>query len=353
MVESLTPEEFQRYERQLNLPEVSPAQQKRLKNSRILMVGVGGLGSPALPYLAAAGIGHITIMDHDSVDVTNLHRQTIYRDDQSGQNKAVCAAAYLRALNPHCDVVGMAAKATTETLRTLPAFDFIIDGSDNFETKLLLNDYAIETHTPFLSASVNRFDGQAGLFAGHAKEQPCYACLFPTLPKDARNCNEAGILGTAAGLAGTYQAHMALCFLLGLDNIDAGSILSFDFKNFRVRHLKLRKDANCPKCKHATDEWNSKAMDEENIEIIAPKDLASREHIVIDVRTDEEVANDPIEGAQHIELQTIPTRFSELPEDTLLAFACASNVRSMQAAEFMRTMGYDNVCVYDRLADKG
>lgn len=344
--------DFTRYARQLALPEVTTAKQEKLARSHIVMVGAGGLGSAALPALAGAGIGRITIMDDDRVDISNLHRQTIYRDEQDGQNKAECAATYLQALNPDCNVQTVTKRAEEDTQDQIPGCDLLIDGSDNFETKTFLNTLAIERKTPFLSASVNRFEAQVGLFAGHAKEQPCYACLFPTLPKDARNCNEAGILGTAAGLTGTYQAHMALCFLLGLDNIDAGSILSFDFKSFRVQHLKLRKDANCPKCKHATEEWNSKAMDEENIEIIAPKDLASRDHIVIDVRTDEEVANDPIDGATHIELQTIPARFNELPEDTLLAFACASNVRSMQAAEFMRTMGYDNVCVYDRLVDK-
>lgn len=341
-----------RYTRQIALPEISAAQQQKLAGSRMCIIGVGGLGTPALPYLAGAGIGHITIIDHDDVSITNLHRQTIFTEAQEGRNKAALAADYITALNSEIEVIAITEKLTTENAIELCSnFDLLFDGSDNFETKSLLNEISIKTKTPLLSASVNRFEAQAGLFAGFAENKPCYRCLFPQLPLEARNCNEAGILGTAAGLAGLYQAHIALCFLLGLDNITAGHIFTFDFKSFRVQQLHLQKDTSCLHCGNKKEEWKEHTMNENPIEIVHPDELRQNANcIIIDVRTDAEVANDPLEGALHIELQTIPSRFKELPQDKRLAFACASNMRSMQAAEFMRSMGYENVCVYDRLA---
>lgn len=248
---NLTPDDFTRYARQLALPEITPAHQARLKNARILMVGAGGLGAAALPLLAGAGIGHITIIDHDAVDVSNLHRQTIYKDTQAGQSKADLAAQYLAALNPAIEIAAISEKLTPENAEKLCAgFDMILDGSDNFETKYLLNDIAIATQTPLIAASVERFNASIGIFAGHLKNAPCYACLFPEAPEDACNCSEGGVLGSAAALTGTWQAHLALMHLLEIGAATAGTVLSFDFKNFRMQALKLAADPACPTCRN-------------------------------------------------------------------------------------------------------
>ncbi len=351
-----------RYARQLALPDISQAQQERLAASHICMVGAGGLGAAALPYLAAAGVGRLTIYDNDTVSISNLHRQTIYKNEQEGQNKAEAAAAYLRALNPEINVQCHPERLALKDLDSsapalqndLPHYDLILDGSDNFETKTLLNKVSIEKRMPLISASVNQWRGQIGVFAGFAAGQPCYHCLFPELPGDTRNCNEAGILGTSAGLTGMWQAHLALCFLLGMENVSAGHVLSFDFKDFRMQNLRVKKDASCPHCAHGQANWSPYRAEKKMTDLISLENLNKREHIIIDVRADWEIEADPIIGAKgeilHIELTSIPSRYNELPRDKLLAFVCAGNIRSAQAAEYLASRGYENICVLDKFS---
>lgn len=340
-----------RYIRQLALPEISFQKQERLSQTRIAVIGAGGLGSAALPYLAAAGIGHIDIYDHDTVSVSNLHRQTIYKDAEAGQSKAELAAAYCRDLNPDIEVIAIPEKLTSNHPVIQSSNHLILDGSDNFETKTLLNKVSIETKTPLISASVNQWAGQIGIFAGYAKDKPCYHCLFPDLPTDARNCNEAGILGTAAGIAGLYQAHLTLCYLLGIGEAEPGRFLSFDFKTFRMQNLNLNKDPSCQHCKDARDEWAPYVTETKMIEMLSLKELSEKDHIIVDVRTDEEIANDPIpEETIHMEVSTVPSRHEELPKDKLLAFVCAGNIRSAKAAEYLSALGYTNICVLDKFS---
>lgn len=334
----------ERYIRQLALPEITIKDQQRLSQTRIAMIGAGGLGCAALPYLASAGIGNITIYDDDTVGRSNLHRQTLYKDAEIGQSKAEAAANYARALNPDITITANSNRFKGDQ----HSYDLLIDGSDNFKTKTLLNQISIETKTPLISASVNQWAGQIGIFAGYAKNKPCYHCLFPELPTDARNCNEAGILGTSAGITGLYQAHVVLGYLIGLENFEPGVVLSFDFKTLRMQTLTLEKNNQCPHCKNANEEW---AQQEKTMaELISMADLSTKDHLIVDVRTDQEVANDPIEGALHMELQTVPARHEELPKDKLLAFVCAGNIRSVQAAEYLEGMGYGNIIVLDKFS---
>jgi molybdopterin/thiamine biosynthesis adenylyltransferase len=319
-----------RYSKQLALPEFSSAHQEFLKNTKLLMVGAGGLGAPALPYLAGAGIGHITIVDHDAVDITNLHRQTIYKESDAGNNKAEITAAYLKNLNSQIHVRAIPQKFAPAMAE---GFDLILDGSDNFETKSLLNETSIKTKTPLISAAVENFSAVAGIFAGH-DNSPCYHCLYPETPTDACNCNEAGILGTVAGLAGLYQAHLTLCFLLGIGDAAPGTILSFDFKNFRMQSLKLPKNPDCAHCKNKSSYGARRMPQQPTISLLHPSNVTN--HLIVDVRTHEEVANDPIANALHMPMDTIPARYEELPKDKPLAFACASNIRSMKVAQCMR-----------------
>ncbi len=374
----LSMNEWERYQRQLALPDLNAAHQIKLKQTKLLYVGAGGLGSAALPYLAAAGIGHITIADHDEISRSNLHRQTIYQDNEAGINKAEAAANYLRTLNPHCNVRAFPFKIrhceegdslnfpslhgssvqstctqgmdhTHKACDDDTSYNLILDGSDNFETKTLLNALSIATKTPLISASVNRFEGQAGIFAGFATNAPCYHCLFPELPTDARNCNEAGILGTSAGLTGMYQAHITLCYLLGIGDIKEGTILSMDLKDIRITKLQLPKDQNCPHCRNATEEI-AQEKEDKMAEMFSMDELKTKDHLIVDVRTEEEREADPIEGSLHMEISTLPSHYKELPTDTLLAFVCAGNVRSVKAADFMTAMGYDNVCILDKFS---
>lgn len=340
-----------RYSRQMLIPEMTQAHQDHLKNTKLLMVGAGGLGAPALPYLAGAGIGTIAIVDHDVVDITNLHRQTIFKESDAGKNKAECAAAYLRALNPDITVISIAEKITPDNAGEIcNGFDILLDGCDNFETKSLLNEMSIKLKMALISASVEQFNGTASIFAGSNKNSPCYHCLFPELPLDCKSCSEAGILGTVAGLSGMMQAHLTLCFLLGLGQIAPGSVVSMDFKTMRTQALTLPKNPDCQICQNHSYGAKKTPMTNNalNIPLLHPDNIT--DHLIIDVRTEEEVSADPIEGALHMRLDTIPARYAELPQDKPLAFACASNIRSRRAAEYLYALGYTNVCVLDRLA---
>ena len=343
---------LERYQRQLALPEINLADQKHLSETRLLIVGAGGLGAAALPYLSASGIGHITIYDHDNVSTSNLHRQTIYKDTQADQNKAERAAQYACELNPDTEVIAHTEKLTADT--TLENFDLILDGSDNFETKTLLNHISIENKTPLISASVNQWQGQIGIFAGYAKNAPCYHCLFPQLPGDARNCNEAGILGTSAGITGLYQAHLALCFLLGINDCAPGTLLTFDFKTFRIQKLTLDKDPSCKHCQNAAQTWTPRTKEKTMQDMITYEALQKKEYVIIDVRTDDEVKADPIpdDNVIHMELSTIPEHHGELPGDKLLAFVCAGNIRSVQAADYLAARGYNKTIVLDKFSVK-
>ena len=345
---------LERYARQLALPEISIGDQKRLSETRILMIGAGGLGAASLPYLASAGIGHITVYDNDTVSISNLHRQTIYKNSEAGKNKAQLAAAYAQSLNPDIEVEAVAEKLTSDHPIIRSSFNLIIDGSDNFETKTLLNDISIKTQTLLLSASVNQWAGQVMLLAGFAKNAPCYHCLFPDLPTDARNCNEAGILGTSAGLTGMIQAHAALCHLLGLDGFIPGMLITLNTKTMRQSVLNIAKDPACPHCKDAKTEWTPIKKDNAMQDMITYDALQKKEYMIVDVRTDDEVKADPIpdDNLIHMELSTIPKHHGELPGDKLLAFVCAGNVRSVQAADYLAAHGYQNTIVLDKFSIK-
>jgi len=346
----MTMAKFQRYERQMALPGIAAAHQDALSRSKILAVGAGGLGAASLPYLAAAGIGEIHIADHDTISVTNLHRQTIYQDAQEDENKAECAARYLMALNPDIKAQAITDKITRDS--DLAPYDLILDGSDNFETKTLLNDISIATQTPLISASVNQFSAQCGIFAGYAHDRPCYSCMFSELPDDARNCNDAGILGTAAGMAGITQAHITLQYLMGLHDAQPGLFLTMDYAAMRMQKLKLNKDSACKSCAEQNHSWEQPMFFQQKPEMISMAELQEKDHIIVDVRNDDEVAADPISGnVLHIPLPQLAGRIDELEaQDTLLAFVCAGNIRSVKAQEYCAARGMDNLIVLDKFS---
>jgi len=248
----LSAEQKQRYSRHLLIPEVGAAGQARLLGSKALLVGAGGLGSPAALYLAAAGVGTIGIVDFDIVDVSNLQRQIVHTTDRVGERKVESARKSINALNPGIKVVPHEEMLVAENVeRIIAGYDVILDGTDTFETRYILNDAAVAAGIPVVHASVFRFEGQLTTFIPF--EGPCYRCLYPTPPPPelAPGCSVAGVLGVVPGILGLLQATEALKVLLGIGHTLAGRLLLFDALETEFTELQLRRDPNCPVCSDA------------------------------------------------------------------------------------------------------
>jgi len=247
--ESFTAEQAQRYSRHLLIPEVGEAGQHKLLRSKVLLIGAGGLGSPAAYYLAAAGVGQLGIVDSDVVDQTNLQRQILHSMDRLGEPKAESAKQTLEALNPDVKVIPYQERLTSDNIdRIMSEYDVVIDGADNFPTRYLLNDASVKWNKPVVHGSIYRFEGQVTVFKPH--DGPCYRCLFPTPPPPelAPSCAEAGVLGVLPGVIGTLQANEAIKLLLGIGEPLVGRYLLFDALDTSFREVKLRRDQACPVC---------------------------------------------------------------------------------------------------------
>jgi len=238
-----------RYARQLTLAEVGEAGQTRLRDARVLIIGAGGLGSPAALYLAAAGVGHLGIVDHDVVDRSNLHRQILHRDVSVGQPKVRSAFATLSALNPAIDIEPIQARVTDDNAAELIAgYDLVIDGSDNFSARYAVNDACVAARVTLVYGAVERFSGQVGVFP--AGGRPCYRCLFASAPPAgaAPSCAEAGVLGVVPGLVGTLQALEALKLIVGMPETLSAKVLTLDTKTQRWRSVQVPANPACPTC---------------------------------------------------------------------------------------------------------
>jgi molybdopterin/thiamine biosynthesis adenylyltransferase/rhodanese-related sulfurtransferase len=245
----LSKEQKQRYSRHLLIPEVGAEGQATLLGSKVLLIGAGGLGSPALLYLAAAGVGTLGVVDFDTVDLSNLQRQVVHTNDRIGRKKVESAAEAVRALNPDVHVVGHEEMLTEDNVeRIIAGYDLILDGTDTFETRYTLNDAAVRARIPVVHASVFRFEGQLTVFVPY--EGPCYRCLYPTPPPAelAPGCSVAGVLGVVPGVMGLLQATEAIKLLLGIGESLAGRLLIYDALDATFHELQLRRDAHCPAC---------------------------------------------------------------------------------------------------------
>jgi molybdopterin/thiamine biosynthesis adenylyltransferase/rhodanese-related sulfurtransferase len=251
----LSAEQKQRYSRHLLIPEVGADGQKRLLDSKALLIGAGGLGSPAALYLAAAGVGTIGLVDFDVVDLSNLQRQIVHTTDRVGERKVESARIAINALNPDIDVVQHEEMLVADNVaRIIEGYDVILDGTDTFETRYILNDAAVAAGIPVVHASVFRFEGQLTTFVPF--EGPCYRCLYPTPPPPelAPGCSVAGVLGVVPGILGLLQTNEALKVLLGIGNTLAGRLLLFDALETEFTELQLRRDPQCPVCSEAAVE---------------------------------------------------------------------------------------------------
>jgi molybdopterin/thiamine biosynthesis adenylyltransferase/rhodanese-related sulfurtransferase len=246
---SFTGEQAQRYSRHLLIPEVGEAGQHKLLRSKVLLIGAGGLGSPAAYYLASAGVGTLGIVDSDVVDLTNLQRQILHTTDRIGEPKVESAKRTLEALNPDVKIVGYQERLTSDNIdRIIADYDVVIDGADNFPTRYLLNDAAVKWKKPVVHGSIFRFEGQVTVFKPF--EGPCYRCLFPEPPPPelAPSCAEAGVLGVLPGVIGTLQATEALKLLMGIGEPLVGRYVLYDALDGSFREVRLRRDPDCPVC---------------------------------------------------------------------------------------------------------
>jgi len=251
----LTNEEIRRYSRHLILPEVGMAGQRKIRNTSVLCIGAGGLGSPIAMYLAAAGIGKIGLVDFDTVDVSNLQRQILHTDADIGRSKAESAQETIGGLNPNVEVVLHKTRISSDNaLDLVGPYDIVVDGTDNFPTRYLTNDACVLLKKPNVYGSIFRFEGQASVFAPHLGG-PCYRCLHPEAPSaaEAPNCAEAGVLGVVPGLMGLLQATEAIKHLTGLGKTLLGRLLLVDCANMHFRELKLARDPECMSCGSRAD----------------------------------------------------------------------------------------------------
>lgn len=243
----------ERYSRHLLLPEFGEAGQLALARARVVVIGAGGLGSPALYYLAAAGVGHLRVVDFDRVDRSNLQRQILHRDDAVGEAKVHSAARTLGALNPRIGIEAIEARVDAANVESLLGdADVVLDGSDNFAARYVVNDACVKLRKPLVHGAVHRFEGQVGVFwpARPGAPGPCYRCLFPLPPppEAAPNCAEAGVLGVVPGLVGLLQANEVIKLLAGLGDPLVGRLLGFDALGARFREVSLPRDPACPAC---------------------------------------------------------------------------------------------------------
>jgi Dinucleotide-utilizing enzymes involved in molybdopterin and thiamine biosynthesis family 2 len=247
-----TEEQIKRYARHIILPEVGGKGQEKLLNSKVLVIGAGGLGSPAILYLAAAGVGTIGVVDFDVVDLSNLQRQIIHNTERVGTPKVESAKKTVEMLNPDVKVITYNTRISKENIMDIiKDYDVVLDGTDNFPTRFLINDACYFAGKPLVSAAMLRFEGQVSVFDFRMKEQsPCYRCLFPEPPPPGLvpSCQEAGILGSIGGIMGCIQATEAIKLILGIGEPLVGKLLIMDALSMDFRKVKLRKDPNCPLC---------------------------------------------------------------------------------------------------------
>jgi sulfur-carrier protein adenylyltransferase/sulfurtransferase len=348
----LTPRERQRYSRHLLLPEVGEAGQRRIKAARVLCVGAGGLGSPAALYLAAAGIGTLGLVDFDVVDLSNLQRQIMHGTPDVGRSKLESARSRIEALNPEVHVETFDAPFSVANAKTLvDAFDVIVDGTDNFPARYLVNDACVIYGKPNAWGSIFRFEGQASVFA--APGGPCYRCLHPEPPPAGLvpSCAEAGVLGVLPGIIGTIQATEALKLILGIGDPLVGRFLVYDALKMRFRELKLPKDPDCPVCgvrpSITTLRESAAACDAPTGDVheLSVRDLkaridAGRAPLILDVREPAEVAICGISGSRRIPLGELPRRLGELDPSAEIVVHCKAGGRSALAVALLREKGF-------------
>ena len=351
------PDDARRYARHLALSEVGAEGQARLRQSSVLIVGAGGLGSPAALYLAAAGVGTLGLADFDHVDLSNLQRQVLFDTTDIGRLKVEAARERLTALNPGVRVIAHAVKVEPANIAALFAdYDLVIDGSDRLATRYLVNDACVLLAKPLVSAAIHRFEGQAMTYLpGKGPDRgPCYRCLFPDAEQAlVPSCAEAGVLGVLPGVMGSLQATEAIKLLLGIGEPLVGRFLVYDALSLQFQEFRFKRRSDCAVCGDAPRITTLTPAPEPglaHIDIWSPEQLAqtlqgsdAARHILVDVREPQEWAAGRIPGSVHIPLASLPARFAEIPADRAPVFICAAGARSMAACRFAAQAGRDAI----------
>ena len=340
-----------RYARQVLLPEFGREGQQRLIDARVLIIGLGGLGSPAAMYLAAAGVGTLGLVDFDVVDETNLHRQIIHGTPDIGRSKMASAAETLRAINPDVRLEQHEAPFSVANARALvDAYDIVVDGTDNFPTRYLVNDACVMSGTPNVYGSIFRFEGQAAVFA--APGGPCYRCLHPEPPPAGLipNCAEAGVLGVLPGIIGTIQATEAIKLIAGIGEPLVGRLLLYDASRMTFRDISLSRDSECPVCGDAPsirsliayDQVCEAPMkDEMTVDELNQWRESGHPHMLLDVREPFEHASARIEGSVLMPMGSVMAQLDQLPKDRPIVVHCQSGGRSARVTAALRQKGFE------------
>ena len=359
----LTNEEIKRYSRHLIMPEVGVEAQRKLKASKVLCIGAGGLGSPAAMYLAAAGVGTRGIVAFDTVDFSNLQRQILHGTPDVGRSKLASAKDRLNAINPNVRIETYETALTSQNaLELFAPYDVILDGTDNFPTRYLVNDACVLLGKPNAYGSIFRFEGQASVFA--TKDGPCYRCLYPEPPPPGLvpSCAEGGVLGVLPGIIGVIQATETIKLIIGVGEPLIGRFMIYDALKMRFRELKLRKDPDCPVC--GTHPTVTTLIDYEQFCGVAPAapepvavnhateitSIELKQRIdrgdtlkIVDVREPNEYQINRIPGSQLIPLGDVPKRYEELNKNDEIVVHCKMGGRSAKAADFLRSVGFSRV----------
>jgi adenylyltransferase/sulfurtransferase len=353
LTNTLSKEEIQRYQRHLSLTEIGEEGQIKLKNAKVLVIGLGGLGSPAALYLAASGVGHIGLIDNDVVSIDNLQRQILYAPGDVSSPKADLAKARLNINNPCISVKAYREKINSfNALNIISEYDVILDCTDNFPAKYVINDACVMSGKPDVYGAIYKFDGQISVF--NASSGPCYRCLYPNPPVQeiAPNCDETGVLGVLPGIIGTFQASEAIKIILGIGESLIGRMLLIDVLGLNFRFINLRKDTDCPLCGkkrkiHELIDYNiicenPNMRNVTEITVFELKDLieANPEIQLIDVREEFEYAQGSIPQAKLIPLGQIVERMVELEEAKIIYLICRSGKRSASAIHQLMSAGY-------------
>ncbi len=367
--DELTTDEVRRYSRHLIIPDVGMAGQKRLKNAKVLVIGAGGLGSPALMYLAAAGVGTLGIAEFDEVDESNLQRQVIHGQSDIGKSKAQSAKESVAEVNPFVEVVLHEGRLDNDTVMDVfRGYDLIVDGTDNFATRYMVNDAAYFLGIPYVWGSIFRFDGQASVFAPTLGEDaPCYRCLYPEPPPPGMvpSCAEGGVLGVLCASIGSIQVNEAIKLITGVGDPAIGSLVIYDALELSWRKLKVRKDPGCALCgdhptvtelidyeafcgavsDEAADAAAGSTISVGDLEhMLKEREEGSRDFVLVDVREQVEYDINRIPGSVLIPKGEFlnGNAFEQLSQDTQVVLHCKSGVRSAEALATLKGAGYSD-----------
>ncbi|OIN57764.1 molybdopterin-synthase adenylyltransferase MoeB [Arsenicibacter rosenii] len=349
MTTTLLPIELKRYQKHLNLPEIGQEGQIKLKNSKVLIVGAGGLGCPVLLYLTAAGVGNIGIVDHDVVDISNLQRQVLYTTNEIGKHKAKSAVAHLQKLNPELTFDAYTVALEYSNARAIiEEYDIVVDCTDNFKVRYLINDICVSLGKPFVYGAIHRFEGQIAVFNAvldpeKGQRGPTYRCLFPELPGEIEipNCSDTGVLGVLPGVIGTYQASEVIKLITGIGEPLKEHLVMLDLLNVSTQKIKVKRRADAEEqARQGLQHRQQVAVKTNEPSKISVQELANRlmnneEVFLLDVRERPEYELCHIDGAVLIPVSMIPNNLKRIPADRPVVVYCHHGIRSANVIDYL------------------